>query len=385
MQLTGVSYAAVAEFKEARARPPAGSHVMGLMVDACSNRGVKVISAARSIAVVLVQDWEEKMHSKPKTIDNVTNQIVKDYESLKLHRKITSRSNPSETQLRQAHEFNQRMAREYSIEGLQTSNIPASSAKKEAISSQTNPHVDTALPSKRLRKLQEQDRKPARRTRATFTFSQESSASSSNAGSPWYPPATAKVPLIEKAKNCDEVPAFPQISTRRKGHQVPEALVRVFVSCMAKYKVSERDCRGMFVDIANGLFGQSWELESDFVDDEELEEGVSSNKRRRAIQDVSILFPSRCVFRQYLEDAAILNLKFVAELLRDKNSDVVATMGFDDANKAAGYKHFDVKTTHLTMKNTTTGNRDTYTTGYMENKCHTVSSYYSHSFLPSLP
>jgi hypothetical protein len=72
-----------------------------------------------------------------------------------------------------------------------------------------------------------------------------------------------------------------------------------------------RDCRCIFVDSANGLFGQSWELESDFVDDEELEEGVSSNKRRRATQDVFILFPSRRVFRQYLGDAAILNVKFV--------------------------------------------------------------------------
>jgi hypothetical protein len=149
-ELTDVSYAAAAEFKGARARPPAGSHVMGLMVDACSNWGVKVISAARSIAAVLVQDWEEKMHSKPKTKKNVANQLVKDYESLKLRRKITSRSNPSETQLRQAHEFNQRTTREYSIEGLQTSDIPASSAKNEAISSQTNPRVDVALPSKRL-------------------------------------------------------------------------------------------------------------------------------------------------------------------------------------------------------------------------------------------
>ena len=276
------------------------------------------------------------------------------------------------------------MAKEYNIEGLQTSDIPSSSAKKETISSRSNSHVDTTLPSKRLRKLQESDRKPDRRTRATFTFSQESSASSTSAGSPWYPPTTAKVPQIERAKNCDELPVFPQISTRRNGHQVSEALVRVFVSCMAKYKVSERDCRGIFVDIANGLFGQSWELESDFVDDEALEEELR-HKRRRATQDVSILFPSRRVFRQYLEDAAIFNLKFVAELLRDKNSDVVATMGFDDASKAAGYKHFDVKTTHLTMKNTTTGNRDTYTTGYRENKSHTASSY-SHAFLlPLLP
>jgi hypothetical protein len=220
---------------------------MGLMVDACCNRGAKVMSAARSIAALLVQDWEEKMPSKPKTVKNVANQVSKDYELLKRHRKITSKSNPSETQLRQANEFNQRMAREYIIEGLQTSDIPASSAKRETISSQPNPHVDTILPSKRPRKLEEPNLKPTRRTRATFSFSQESAASSSNAGSPWYPPATAKVPMLEKAEDCDEVPAFPQVLTRRKGKQVSEALVRVFVSCMAKYKVSERDCRGMFV------------------------------------------------------------------------------------------------------------------------------------------
>ena len=34
---------------------------------------------------------------------------------------------------------------------------------------------------------------------------------------------------------------------------------------MGKYKVSEEDCRGIFVEVANVVFDQDWKLESDLA------------------------------------------------------------------------------------------------------------------------
>ena len=86
--------------------------------------------------------------------------------------------------------------------------------------------------------------------------------------------------------------------------------------------------------------------------------------------DLALQFPSRGSLRTWMEAAAVLNLRHVALLLKHKPDSVVATLGLDDATKAAGYKTYDVKASHLTLKSKDTGKRDVYTTGYMENASH---------------
>ena len=139
---------------------------------------------------------------------------------------------------------------------------------------------------------------------------------------------------------------------------------------MGKFKVSEEDCRGMFVEIANTVFNQAWVLESDFSETEKVDEDVDGKKRRRVTLDLALQFPSRRSLRTWMEAAAVLNLRHVALLLKHKPDSVVATLGLDDATKAAGHKTYDVKASHLTLKSKDTGKRDVYTTGYMENASH---------------
>jgi hypothetical protein len=139
---------------------------------------------------------------------------------------------------------------------------------------------------------------------------------------------------------------------------------------MGKFKVSEEDCRGMFVEIANTVFDQAWVLESDFSGTDKVEEGAEGKKRRRVNRDLTLQFPARRSLRDWMEAAAVLNPRHVALLLKHKPGSVVSTLGVDDATKAAGHKTYDVKATHLTLKDKDTGNRDVYTTGYMENSSH---------------
>jgi hypothetical protein len=139
---------------------------------------------------------------------------------------------------------------------------------------------------------------------------------------------------------------------------------------MGKFKVSEEDFRGMFIEIANTVFNQAWVLESDFPETEKVDEDVDEKKRRRVTLDLALQFPSRRSLRTWMEAAAVLNLRHVALLLKHKPGSAVATLGLDDATKAAGHKTHDVKASHLTLKSKDTGKRDAHTTGYMENASH---------------
>ena len=163
------------------------------------------------------------------------------------------------------------------------------------------------------------------------------------------------------------------VPTRTSRREISETIARAFCNCMGKYKVSEEDCRGIFVEVANVVFDQDWKLESDLAGETKAV-SADGKKRRRVADSLDNVFPSRSALRTWMEAAAILNLQFVATLLKNKPDDLVATMGFDDGKKAAGHRIFDIKATHLTMKNTTTGLRENYTTGYLANANHTPAA-----------
>ena len=55
--------------------------------------------------------------------------------------------------------------------------------------------------------------------------------------------------------------------------------------------------------------------------------------------------PGRKAVRSYIEDAAILNFRYVAECMQStKEEGGVLTLGTDDTKKLAGRTTFDVKT-----------------------------------------
>jgi len=69
-----------------------------------------------------------------------------------------------------------------------------------------------------------------------------------------------------------------------------------------------------------------------------------------------------------MEDASYMNLKMVAEVMLNKEDQVV-TVGVDDTTKAAGRRLYDVKTDHIAVAGPSKSRR-TFTTGYVENVSH---------------
>lgn len=93
-------------------------------------------------------------------------------------------------------------------------------------------------------------------------------------------------------------------------------------------------------------------------------------KNERGGNELDEVFPSRRTIDRYLEDAALLNLRFVGQHILEQGEKVV-TVGLDDTTKAAGRKFYDVKTDHITV-NSEAG-RKVMTTGYIENVSHAGS------------
>ena len=167
--------------------------------------------------------------------------------------------------------------------------------------------------------------------------------------------------------------------------------MRAFVHCQATYKVSERDIEGILVDFANLVFDQDWKKSSepDFTsgyesDDDgddidevdilntsfiELEEFQTPRKRPRVQSDLTRRFPSRLTRRRWLKHGSLINLKYVANKIRDKRVNQILTLGFDDTTKAAGRQLFDVKSTNITLDGDDM-DRETYTTGFSPNLSH---------------
>ena len=173
--------------------------------------------------------------------------------------------------------------------------------------------------------------------------------------------------------------------------------MRAVAHVQATYKVSDNDTRGIFVDIANLVFGQQWEKESIFDTDIEIEsdqdefystnaddndewkptkdvdtaekahESEGSKKKRKVQKDLSNRFPSRPTLRRWMESASLLNLRHVAKILLDH--DAVTTIGFDDTTKAAGHKLFDSKALNITVDGDGK-HRKSYTTGFHPNLSH---------------
>ena len=163
---------------------------------------------------------------------------------------------------------------------------------------------------------------------------------------------------------------FPPVYTRSGYRVMNESLMRCATQCLAEYKVSANDLSGIMIKTANIIFGQQWELndetevDGDDNDDDDNDCEDQEDMRYRKYDQVKNRFPSRRTLNAWLEDAAMLNLKFVAENILNKEDNVV-TVGIDDTSKAAGHKLYNVKADNITMSGKDM-KRKTFTTGYSE-------------------
>ena len=183
-----------------------------------------------------------------------------------------------------------------------------------------------------------------------------------------------------------KIPVIPIRTSRKKLNPV---IMRAIVHIQSKYKLTQRDTEGVFVDISRMVYNQpytnspSFESDEDTCDsdDEEDEEtGVDEKaisepekKKRRVQVDLKFRFPARSTVRRWIEDAALLNLAYVGRRLTvEKQEGEISTFGGDDTTKAAGHRLYDSKTSNITIaKQETDGKvRETLTTGFVTNISH---------------
>ena len=154
--------------------------------------------------------------------------------------------------------------------------------------------------------------------------------------------------------------------------------------------------RGIFVEIANLVFGHEWEKDSVFDDDHahnadidsdnneyfsettndewkpsketEITDtvmGAEGSKKKRKVQsELTYKFPSRATLRRWMESASLLNLRHVTNILMDHDS--VTTIGFDDKTKAGGHRLLDSEALNITVDGEGK-QRKSYTTGFHPN------------------
>ena len=80
---------------------------------------------------------------------------------------------------------------------------------------------------------------------------------------------------------------------------------------------------------------------------------MSVRKKRRVPTDLTCRFPMKVSSYKkvlYLRYGALLNLRYVERKIIYKKPTDVITYGFDDTTKATGFRFFDVKTDHITIR-----------------------------------
>ena len=169
----------------------------------------------------------------------------------------------------------------------------------------------------------------------------------------------------QKARADTSLPLeWPQLNTRESRNVLSEVIARVFVQCVSDYRVSVENLRGIFVSIANTIFGQNWELGSAL-------EGEASSSAPRVAKDLTRVFPSERALNRWVKAAAILNLQCLGMRIKNKGEDETVTCCHDDTTKAAGHKKFDVKTLEFVFKDPKASS-ETLSAGLMANASHSA-------------
>lgn len=180
---------------------------------------------------------------------------------------------------------------------------------------------------------------------------------------------------------------LPRMKVRTSRKNINEKVMRCIVQCLSETTVSTSQVCKIIANVANMIFDQEWEVpakvKATSEKNEESEHGQIEEDEEDdldIVKDYTYTLPACSTILQYLEDAAVLSLKHVAETIIDEEEASTITIGLDDTTKAAGHRLYDVKTDHITIK-TAEGVRSFMTTGYIENSSHTgkvSASTYEH-------
>ena len=161
---------------------------------------------------------------------------------------------------------------------------------------------------------------------------------------------------------------------------VDNDIIEVMVNMESQFGVEQRQVAPLLAYIMNKLAGQNWETPTEESESEECDENQNDPKlgKRKKMKDLTFVLPSRKSVHRKLEDAAMMNFKYVAESIeKTKEAGGTVTSGWDDTVKSAGHRLHDVKSgriTCVTKEVDKDGNekrvRQSMTTGFLPNISH---------------
>lgn len=94
-----------------------------------------------------------------------------------------------------------------------------------------------------------------------------------------------------------------------------------------------------------------------------------SQAKRRKLSNLDHQLPDSASVAKYLSNLSLLSFTDMAERIVKSDECETVTYGVDDTVKDAGYKRYDVKTTHVTIEDENK-NRETFTSGFYQNASH---------------
>ena len=175
---------------------------------------------------------------------------------------------------------------------------------------------------------------------------------------------------------------FPQKPVRTSLKDIDNTIVEVMVNMESRFSVEQRRVAPLLAYIMNSLAGQSWEApteesESD-LNESESEIEADQKRKRKETRDLTFVLPSRRTLRKKLEDAALLNFKYVAQTIQSTSAKGgTVTAGWDDTIKSAGHRVHDAKTGRVTCTTSEVDEqgkmkkvRQSFTTGFTANISH---------------
>lgn len=196
--------------------------------------------------------------------------------------------------------------------------------------------------------------------------------------------STRSTPKEDLENNNSDEEKIPQIPVRNSYKNINSDILEVMVNMEAVYSVEQRQVAPLLAYIMNKLAGQSWEVTAeDNADDDSEAEGDREQeevqkRKRKDTRELTYVLPSRKTMRRKLEDASLMNFKYVAETIQRTNmSGGTVTSGWDDTLKASGHRLHDAKSGRITCvtsgvdsEGNTKKHRQSFTTGFTSNISH---------------
>ena len=182
--------------------------------------------------------------------------------------------------------------------------------------------------------------------------------------------------------NNNDNETFPKRKVRTSFKDIDIDIIEVMVSMESIYSVEQRKVAPLLAYIMNKLAGQSWQVPLEEASTEETdsedEERGDLKRKRKEIRDLTFVLPTRSTLRKKLEDASLLNFKYVAQTIQDThNVGGTVTSGWDDTTKAAGHRVHDAKSGRVTCVTSVLDSdgqpkklRQSFTTGFHPNISH---------------